>query len=241
MLFNPTLPARACAAALLAISLAVPSPASAQGDEDNAPKANDIEASDIEASDIEASDESDPDNSADDLNARQQLRQSFTFERRINGDVVEREQKAIVYDDNDPLRATEAGETPLDALRAAFDREQLTRTEAFEEAKIDFVLADADRDDLMTGEEFSRLSQIRAEREAGTDGAYTDDMAAHAARKFAFMAGAANGLDRAGYIREYLLEFDAIDSDGDGVLSGTELTDFRAASRGLDMPVDADF
>lgn len=200
----------------------------------------------------EAEPDADDDNSANDLNARQQLRQTFTLERRINGAVVEREQRDIVYDDNDPLRASEAGQSPLEQLRAKFDGQALTRNEAFEEAKIDFALADADRNGLMTRAEFIRLVGVwnddAGDRDAGDPDTGDPDAGAPttpepaapsarsaAAAKFAFMAGAANGIDRATYIREFLLDFDTSDTDDDGVLSDEALARFRAVVRGFDV------
>ncbi len=60
---------------------------------------------------------------------------------------------------------------------------------------------------------------------------------AYAKQKFAFMAGAAQTLSLEDYIREYLLDFDAMDVNDDMILTGEELMRFRALNRGetLDM------
>lgn len=200
----------------------------------------------------------DPDNMADQLNARQQVRQSFTFTRTVNGEVVEQKQEEIAYSRSDPVRSTEAKMSAFDALKAKFDREVLTRTEAFEEAKLDFVVADADRDGKMVEAEFLRLvktwrddrddtpgAESARERqyrafleEIGADGAAEapDAADAKARQKFAFMAGAAQAVGREDFIREYLVEFDAMDANGDMLLRGDELLKFRALNRGDALP-----
>jgi len=195
-----------------------------------------------------------PDEMADQLNGRQQLQQTVTLKRTINGEVVEREKRTITYKRGAPYRETEAGQSPLEALKTAFDGELLTRLEAFEEAKIDFTVADTDRNGLMTQEEFSAL--VESWRESGQP----DDTAANreiarqrqyeaflaeidpaaaetpsdspAVKKFKFMAGAADTVSRMDYIREYLLDFDAMDADKDTLLKDVELVRFRALNRG---------
>lgn len=205
----------------------------------------------------EAPAEPNPDEMADLLNSRQQIQQSFTFTRTIDGEVVETDRKTVTFSRNDPVRPTEAGETPLESLKAAFDREVLTRTEAFEEAKLDFLVADQNRDNMMTADEFALL--VGTWRESGTrdadappaedeetarqrqyrafieeidpEGAKQEAMQ-RARLKFRYMAGAAASLSREDYLREYLLDFDSMDADGDSLLKGEELMMFRAVNRG---------
>lgn len=200
--------------------------------------------------------EPDADNMADQLNARQQIKQSFTFTRTIDGKVVETDTKTVTYSRSDPVRPTEAGETPVESLKAAFDREVLTRTEAFEEAKLDFVIADQNRDNMMSADEFALL--VESWRESGArdadvpaqdeetarqrqyrafieeidpEGARQDAME-RARQKFTYMAGPSPTLSREDYLREYLLDFDSMDADGDSILKGEELMTFRAVNRG---------
>jgi hypothetical protein len=202
----------------------------------------------------------DPDNMADQLNARQQLKQDFTLRRIIDGKVVETEKRTVVYSRGDAMLPTEAGLTPVERLRAAFERETLTRTDAFEEAKLDFTVADLDRDAMMTADEFAHLALTRRDNEVRavepTDvelarqrqyeaffaeidpQSAREEAAATARRKFAFMAGARESLSRQDYIREYLLDFDSMDRDNDGVLQSEDLLRFRAMNRGeaVDLP-----
>lgn len=198
--------------------------------------------------------EPNPDEIADLLNSRQQIKQPFTFTRTIDGEVVETGQRTLTYSRKDPVRETEAGDSPLDALQAAFDSEVLTRTEAFEEARLDFVIADMNRDVLMTADEFAAL--IETWRETGAHAANApneetarqrqyrafveeldpegakEDAETSAGRKFLSMAGASQTVSREDYLREYLLDFDSMDADGDGLLKGEELMLFRALNRG---------
>ena len=197
-----------------------------------------------------------PDELADDLNSRQQLQQTFTLKRTVNGE-TETAKRTVVYTDDIPVRASEASQSVREQLRESFDRELLTRVEAFEEAKIDFTLADSNNDGAMTKEEFSILVQTwneNAERHASAPNdeiekqreydaflrEITDDdtpltSQKNARQKFQFMAGAAATITRADYIREYLLDFDAMDADKDTVLKDQELERFRSISRGEDF------
>jgi hypothetical protein len=195
-----------------------------------------------------------PDEMADQLNAQQQLKQSFTVTRTINGQVVETEKRTVTYSRDDPYRETEARATTVEALKAAFDREVLTRTEAFEEAKLDFTQGDKnldgvltedeyvllagewrannERDVVATDEETARQRQYRAFIEGLDPQATAEELSARAKQKFLFMAGAAGALTREDYIREYLLDFDTMDKDRDMLLKSAELMEFRAANRG---------
>ncbi|WP_375203147.1 hypothetical protein [Hyphococcus sp.] len=200
-----------------------------------------------------------PDEMADMLNSNQQLKQTFTLKRTINGEVVETDKRTVTFSRDMPYRETEAGQTTLERLKASFDGEALTRTEAFEEAKLDFLVADVDRDEAMTGQEFAALVDSWRKNDARKADAPTEEIArqrqydafleeldpsvaqqqteAYALEKFAFMAGAAETMSLQDYVREYLLDFDSMDTDKDTVLTGNELMRFRALNRGetLDM------
>lgn len=195
-----------------------------------------------------------PDEMADLLNSRQQLKQTYTLKRTINGEVVESKKRTVTFSRNSPYRETEAGVTTVEALKAAFDGELLTRIEAFEEAKVDFTVADVDRNEIMTQEEFVRLVNTWRQDDARTADAPTEEIARqrqydaflfeispqaaesqsdqYAREKFAFMAGAAETVSRADYIREYLLDFDTMDVNKDTLLRSDELMRFRALNRG---------
>ncbi len=194
---------------------------------------------------------------ADKLNSMQQLQQSVTLTRSINGEVAESEKRTITYSRGAPVRATEAGVSEVEALKAAFDQAVLTRPEALEEAKLDFILADKNRDGAMNIEEFVSLVETWRENskrfvEAPTDDVARDrqydaflreidpdaaknEAAAKARKKFAFMAGAAQTLSQKEYIAEYLVDFDAMDENSDTFLKAEELLQFRAANRGDTM------
>ncbi len=195
-----------------------------------------------------------PDEMADSLNSAQQLQQSFTLKRTIDGEVVETEKRTVIFSRDQPYRETEAGRTTLERIKASFDGEALTRTEAFEEAKIDFVIADLDRDGFMTSAEFAGLVASWRDIDARKADAPTQEIArqrqydafleeldpaaatmqtkAYASEKFSFMAGASDALSLQDYIREYLLDFDSMDVNKDAVLMGDELMRFRALNRG---------
>ncbi len=199
--------------------------------------------------------ETNPDESADALNSLQQLEQTFTLRRTINGEVVETTKKTITLSPGVPYRATEASETALEQVRAEFDSEVLTRVEAFEEAKLDFTIADLDRDGRMTETEFVNLVDTwrsddadeqlapaaeddrRRQYDAMLDpgGATEDQYVSYAKAKFSFISGASETISREDFIREYLLDFDTMDINDDTLLRGDELLQFRAANRGETM------
>ncbi len=196
----------------------------------------------------------DPDEMADMLNSQQQLKQTYTLKRTINGEVIESEKRTVTFSRDTPYRETEAGATTVEALKAAFDGELLTRIEAFEEAKLDFTIADVDRDEFMTMSEFVTLVDNWRQSDTRAAEAPTEEIAqqrqydaflseinpyeaesqsdVHAREKFAFMAGAAETVSRQVYIREYLLDFDTMDADKDTLLRSDELMRFRALNRG---------
>ncbi|MEL7488185.1 MAG: hypothetical protein AAGJ87_13325, partial [Pseudomonadota bacterium] len=193
------------------------------------------------------------DNSANKLNSLQQLQQTFTLKRTVNGE-VETEQRTVTYSRDDPVRRSEAGETTVERLTASFDSEVLTRIEAFEEAKLDFVLADKNRDGALSEDEFAALvatwrdNEKRIAKPTSPEGVKQRELDAFmdaidpetaiaqadaaARRKFLFMAGAATLLKQKDYISEYLLDFDAMDANGDALLKREELVRFREAVRG---------
>ncbi|WP_425408825.1 hypothetical protein [Hyphococcus sp.] len=198
--------------------------------------------------------EVDADNMADMLNGRQQLEQTVTLKRSVNGEVIESDKRTVTYDRDDPYRQTEAGRSTVEELKAAFDGEALTRTEAFEEAKLDFAIADVDRNGAMTAEEFAGLVNTWRENNARRIAAPTREIArqreydafleeidpdtadmqarAYAREKFAFMAGAAETLSLQDFIREQLLDFDSMDADKDRILRDEELMRYRALNLG---------
>ncbi len=197
-----------------------------------------------------------PDEMAAFLNSQQQIRQGVTLTRSVDGQVVETKTETITYSPDDPLRGSEASLSPLETLQAEFDSEALTRKEAYEEAKLDFVVADLDRDDKMAESEFVFL--VDGWQDASVQGSgrgrfvdptpLADEAAAKAEHeqqaraKFAFLSGGAPTVSKKDYLREVLIDFDALDKNDDGILTGLELLYFRAANRGesiADQPAPA--
>lgn len=186
---------------------------------------------------------------ADRLNSLQQLEQMVTFTRTIDGEIVETVTEKITYAKDDPIQSTEAGTSIIDRLNERFDRAALTRNEAFEEAKLDFIVADIDRSGSMSADEFVALVAHWRADENSASGA--DDLrqvsidengeitatggtpiTSAARKKFAFMTGMNQTIAKSDYIREYLTEFDAFDENNDSYLRGEELEGFRKANRG---------
>ncbi len=192
------------------------------------------------------------DEMADYLNSQQQIKQDVTLTRTVDGEVVETRKETIIYSKDDPLRSTEAAQSALESLKSQFDKASLTRKEAYDEARLDFVNADQDRDDQMTADEFVYLVEDWRKSDAAVEAtdepitrerfieflenedpaAAGAESAAQARSKFEFMAGLAGMLNRRNYIREVLADFEAHDLDRDGLLRGNELLNFRAANRG---------
>lgn len=186
------------------------------------------------------------DEMADLLNSQQQIRQGVTLTRSIDGAVVETRTETITYSPDDPLRGTEAAMSPIERLQAEFASDALTRKEALEEAKLDFVIADLNRDGKMEESEFVYL--VNGWQDATVSGSgrgrfvdptpHADEGAAKAEHesqaraKFSFIAGGSATISRKDYMREVLIDFDALDKSGDGVLTGDELLNFRIANRG---------
>ena len=106
-----------------------------------------------------------PDNSADDLNARQNIRQTFTVKRKLDGQTIDEKTVEIPGDSAFATRASEARGSVRSYVRDKADREILTRPEAAQEARLEFALADANRDGIMTQTEYQTLAQIRTEDE----------------------------------------------------------------------------
>jgi len=196
----------------------------------------------------------DEDNIADDLNKRQQLQQKFIFTRTVDGAVVESVEREVTYSRGDPVRTTESNISAIDALAQKFDAEVLTKTEAFEEAKLDFVVADVNRDGKMTVDEYLRLvatwrdaedddvtpgesareRQYRAfidELEGSGEPTPASDEAA-LRQKFNELTGMTGVIGHDDYYRAYLAEFDSVDANKDMLLRGDELMRFRALNRG---------
>jgi len=213
----------------------------------------------VEAEAEDGAVEVNPDEMANMLNERQQLQQTFTLKRTIDGELVESEKRTVTYSRDEPYRETEAGGTTIERLKSVFDGELLTRKEAYEEAKLDFIIADANLDGQMSEDEFSTLLESWRENSAREAGAPTKEIVrqrqyeaflaeissdaaqiqndAYAKERFAFLSGMADTVSREDYVREYLLDFDSMDADKDTLLKGDELMRFRAINRGepLDM------
>lgn len=220
----------AAIASLFTLAFAMNAALAAQGDDGE----DEMADADHEAG------EPDADNMADALNARQQLEQTYTLKRSINGELVETQQRTITLDPDDPIRATEVGDTAVERLRQAFDGEALTRAEALAEARLDFTNADVDRNGALTREEFGDLLILRQANGAfagAVNNPYPSDKEARQAteeglRKFDFIAGAQRVIDRSQFIQEYLVDFDAMDQNDDSVLMDDELIRFRAMTEG---------
>jgi len=186
------------------------------------------------------------DEMADLLNSQQQIKQDVTLTRSVNGQIVETRKETVVYSKEDPLRGSEAGLSPLEKLKDRFDSQALTRKEALDEAKLDFVIADLDRDDAMTADEFSYLVKGWESAEISGSGHgrfvdpyfHVDPEAAErehdeqARAKFAAMAGVDSSLGKKAFTRKIIEEFEKSDLDKDDLLRGDELLNFRASVRG---------
>jgi len=192
------------------------------------------------------------DEMADLLNSRQQLSQGVTLKRKVNGEVVETRKETLTYKPGDPLRSSESVISPLDRLKAQFDQDVLTRREALEEAELDFVLADKDRNGWLTEEEFAGLvgewreGDIRSaalgdtrrqtrfvDYHDGLAAAAADQLAIDEARaKYQVMVAGRGALTKREFLREVSAGFDAADANEDGLLRDVELIAFRAAARG---------
>ncbi|MEO0400464.1 MAG: hypothetical protein AAF224_13705 [Pseudomonadota bacterium] len=220
------------------------------------------------------------DNVADDLNARQQLEQTVTFTRTINGAVVSTDKRTIEFDENAPTGMSEGRLSPIKTAADNYDAETLTRNEALDEARLDFSLADLNRDGSLSIDEFS--AYVLTPTAASTDGAAQntndarrDQVNEANSRTEQFLAaldaelasetraetaellfndfiGEADAIERARNpkIRKpskddvrridarlfgvaYMKGFDRLDANEDGLLSGSELTDFRRHRNGF--------
>lgn len=186
------------------------------------------------------------DEMADFLNSQQQIKQDVTLTRTVDGKVVETRKETVVYSKNDPLRGSEAGQSPLEKLKDIFDSQALTRKEALDEAKLDFVVADLDRDDAISAAEFVYLVKgwESAEISGAGHGRFVDpyfhvdqeaadaEHAEQARLKFTAMAGEDATLSKKAFTRRVIGEFEEHDADKDGLLRGDELLNFRASIRG---------
>lgn len=186
------------------------------------------------------------DEMADYLNAQQQISQDVTLTRTVNGEVIETQKETVVYTKDDPLRDSEAGTSPLERLKAQFDSQVLTRKEAIDEARLDFVVADLDRNDAMNAAEFVFLVKGWEEAEIAGAGSgrfvepyfhvdqesAAEEHAELARAKFAGMAGEVGAVSRKKFVRMAVEEFEEHDLDKDDLLRGDELLNFRASIRG---------
>lgn len=186
------------------------------------------------------------DEMADLLNSQQQISQGVTLTRTLDGKVIETRKETVVYSKDDPLLDTEAGMSPLEKLKAEFDSAALTRKEALEEAKLDFVVADLDRDNQMSADEFMFLVKGWEDAEITGTGRsrFVDpyfhvdqesaaaEHAEQARNKFAAMAGADATLSKKSFSRRIVEEFEEHDKDHNEILQGDELLNFRASVRG---------
>lgn len=191
----------------------------------------------------------DADNSADDLNARQRIRQTFSVKRRINGEIVEEKTITVPDDARFPTRATEATKDVRQFVRDKVDREVLTRREAVDEADLEFTLADSNIDGEMSKSEYLALYSTRKNDPNYTDFLNFDDDANHngsedryaafaradrqtyreaaLARRFDLFAGKGSSLNHDDYIRAFLKDFDEMDADKNGMISGAEMVRLR--------------
>ncbi len=186
------------------------------------------------------------DEMADLLNSQQQIKQDVTLTRTVDGKVVETKKETIVYSKDDPLRGSEAGLSPLEKLVAEFASQAITRKEALDEAKLDFVLADLDRDGAMTSDEFVYLVKGWEDAEITGSGSgrfvepyfHVDAQSAaaehaeQARAKFTAMAGVGPALSKKAFTRRVIAEFEQYDANKDDLLQGDELLNFRASVRG---------
>lgn len=186
------------------------------------------------------------DEMADLLNSRQQIKQDVTLTKSVDGKVIETKTQTITYSKDDPLRDSEAGLSPIERLKAEFDSQSLTRKEALDEARLDFVVGDLDRNEDLTADEFVFLVKgwQDAEVSGSGRGRFVDpffhvdqasadaEHAAQARAKFALMAGEAATINKKRFTRRIVEEFEAHDLDKDELLTGDELLNFRAAVRG---------
>jgi hypothetical protein len=186
------------------------------------------------------------DEMADFLNSQQQIKQDVTLTRTVDGKVIETKKQTIVYSPGDPLRDSEAGLSPIEQLKAEFDSQALTRKEALEEARLDFVIADLDRDNTMNAAEFVYL--VKGWQDAKISGSghgrfvdpyfHVDQAAADAEHaeqartKFAGMAGDSAMLNKQAFTRKVIEQFEQYDLDKDDLLRGDELLNFRVGVRG---------
>ncbi len=186
------------------------------------------------------SEDTEKDNIADDLNARRRVNPTATVKRVINGEIVETK-KVPVPDEAYPNQPTEAGMTASEVVRLRIDRETLTRTEAAEEARLDFDVADQNNDSNMSLPELEALFAVRPidpnyamffkngdVRKDEQDPQLTGETATRLADRFFLMQGTDEKLGETVYVRHVINEFDVVDHDGDGVLKGEELNRFRA-------------
>ena len=194
------------------------------------------DVSEAETTVVPTEQEPSEDNIAASLNARQKIKQDFTLTHKVNGEVVETTKRSVTVTGTTPRR-TEAGVTLAERLSASYDRELLTRSEAYEEGKVNFALGDIDRDKKMSEDEFLRLlDTLKEHRDDALNKdtslrksfiAELDDAAART--QFKAIAGERTLLDEKSFVLAFLAEFDRADTNKDGVVKDAELTTFRSA------------
>lgn len=188
-----------------------------------------------------------PDEMAATLNKQQTVRETYTLTRTVDGKVVETTRRSIVTDPSAPELPSEASASAVERLKEQFAHEALTRSEAYEEAKLDFAAADALRRGRIGEDEFVALVDDwrqgavdgddagRRRMQAFTQGLDKATVEAAARAKFSLMAGAEATLSRKQYIRETMIDFDAVDANKDRFLKGDELMKFRAVTTGASI------
>ena len=221
-------------ASLTFLTVAVASvPADARQDSTEAQGSERTETGDGE---VVPADDPSNENLAAELTRRHQLQQTYTIRRTVNGEVIETTERSVAFKDGRPVLPTEAGQSIEQRLKASFDRELLTRTEALDEARLNFALGDVDRDGAITAPEFERLLDVLGANVAppsGEPGARAGAFVAgldgdRASLTFAAFAGPETlSLDERAFGLAFLTQFDEADRDGDALLRGEEIKTFR--------------
>ena len=181
------------------------------------------------------------DNIADSLNAKQDIKQTMTVTKTVNGEVVETQTVEVPNDPKFAKMPTEAGVTKTQAVLSQAEREILTRTEAAEEAKVDFTLADKDNDGKMTLAEYEGLFVARTidpnykpvlaefKTEDGKDSPLiTGDHAQVLSDRYHLMSGVDGSVNQSVFLKTFMNDFDLSDRDQSATLTGDELVTFRS-------------
>ncbi len=211
-----------------------------------------------EVADQAAAEPPSPDEMAASLNAQQSISQDVVITRRVNGQVVETTRRTVSFDRGRPIRGTEAAVSLIDQVKASYDRELLTRPEAFSEGKVNFALGDKNLDKILSEDEFVRLMTLLKDNgedalNGGARSKRSDFIAQldEAAARKTFKALEARDyrpplfvegvevprtdqtpLDERKFVLAFLEEFDKADANKDGLLEHAELEAFRNAVLG---------